>query len=117
MTMPAPFLVDPLDATQLLIGTCRVWRGAANGSGWSSANAISPFFDGAIGKGACNGDPLIRTLAAMPLANGGEVIYAGMYGAQDGGETLGGHVFSATLLPGNNGMPSWQDLTFESGNQ
>ncbi|MGA7109901.1 MAG: choice-of-anchor D domain-containing protein [Terracidiphilus sp.] len=111
MTMPAPFLVDPLDATQLLIGTCRVWRGAANGSGWSAANAISPFFDGAIGKGACNGDPLIRTLAAMPLANGGEVIYAGMYGTQDGGETLGGHVFSATLLPGNNGMPSWQDLT------
>ena len=29
MPTPAPFLVDPLDPTQLLIGTCRVWRGPA----------------------------------------------------------------------------------------
>ena len=30
MYEPAPFLVDPADHTQLLIGTCRVWRGPAN---------------------------------------------------------------------------------------
>ncbi len=41
MPTPAPFLVDPLDPTQLLIGTCRVWRGPADGSGWSGSNAIS----------------------------------------------------------------------------
>jgi len=27
---------------QVLIGTCRVWRGPANGSGWSESNAIQP---------------------------------------------------------------------------
>jgi len=32
MVLPAPFIVDPLDPTQLLIGTCRVWRGPADGS-------------------------------------------------------------------------------------
>jgi hypothetical protein len=45
MTSPAPFLVDPRDHTQLLIGTCRVWRGPASGVGWSSSDAISPIFD------------------------------------------------------------------------
>ena len=50
MTAPAPFLVDPLDPTQLLIGTCRVWRGPADGVGWSGANAISPILDGGTGE-------------------------------------------------------------------
>ncbi len=76
MTTPATFLVDPLDASQLLIGTCRVWRGPANGSGWSSTNAISPFLDGVEGSSACNGDALVRSVAAMALPDGGEVIYA-----------------------------------------
>ena len=42
MTAPAPFVVDPLDASQLLIGTCRVWRGPANGSGWSGCERYQP---------------------------------------------------------------------------
>jgi hypothetical protein len=109
MTTPAPFLVDPLDATQLLVGTCRVWRGPANGNGWTSADAISPLLDGAQGEESCNGDPLIRTLAAMAIPGGNEEIYAGMYGAADGGEALAGHVFAATLIPGSN--PHWLDLT------
>lgn len=111
MTSPAPFLVDPLDAAQLLIGTCRVWRGQANGRGWTSTNAISPFMGGAWSNSACNGDPLIRTIAAMPLPNGGEAIYAGMYGIANGGGPLAGHVFGATLNPGSSSLPTWQDLT------
>src|SRR5579862_3933740 len=110
MTSPAPFLVDPVDPSQLLIGTCRMWRGPANSSGWSSANAISPFFDGIAGQSACNGDALVRSIAALALPNGGEVVYVGMYGALDGGGIRAGHVFSANFDPAN-GWSAWNDLT------
>ena len=113
MTTPAPFLVDALDPTQLLIGTCRVWRGPASGNGWTSANAISPFLDGTQGE-SCNGDPLIRTLAAMALPDGSEAVYAGMYGGGDWGESLAGHIFKAIFAPGNNPAPTWLDLTNNS---
>jgi len=112
MSSPAPFLVDPLDLTQLLIGTCRVWRGPANGVGWSGANAASPILDSGALNAACNGDALIRSVAAMPVAGGAEVIYVGMYGLLNGGATLPGHVLSATINPQSTAMPVWQDLTF-----
>ncbi len=111
MTTPAPFIVDPLDASQLLVGTCRVWRGPADGSGWSGSNAVSPILDGVSGNPYCSGDALIRTLTALPLAGGGEVIYAGMYGAANGGGILAGHVLRATFNPGNSTMPVWTDLS------
>jgi Abnormal spindle-like microcephaly-assoc'd, ASPM-SPD-2-Hydin len=112
MVEPAPFIVDPLDATQLIVGTCRVWRGPADGSAWTTANAISAFLDGLSGNSACNGDALIRTISAMALPSGGEVIYVGMNGPLDGGGNLAGHVLSATFNPGSSSMPTWQDLTF-----
>ena len=111
MPLPAPFLIDPLDPSQLLVATCRVWRGPANGAGWSSANAISPFLDGAQGTGPCNGDPFIRTIAAMDLGNGSEVVYLGMYGPLEGGGALAGHVFRAIYTPNASANPTWQDLT------
>ena len=110
MTLPAPFLVDPLDSSQLLVGTCRVWRGPASG-GWSGANAISSFLDGVTGNSYCSGDALIRTMAALATTGGGEVVYAGMYGAADGGATRAGHVFSATLNPSTGAWSAWTDLT------
>ncbi len=112
MTEPAPFLVDPLDSSQLLVGTCRVWRGPADGSAWTSANAISSFLDGVTGSSACSGDALIRTMAAMALPAGGEVIYVGMYGSADGGATRAGHVMRATFTQGSGSTPTWSDLTF-----
>jgi len=51
----------------LLIGTCRVWRGPADGVGWSGSNAISSFLDGVTGNSYCSGDALIRSIAAMAL--------------------------------------------------
>ncbi len=110
MTAPAPFVVDPLDTTQLLIGTCRVWRGPANGSGWSSANAIGPFLDGVTGQSFCNGDALIRSMTATVLGSGGEVVYVGMHGALDGGANRAGHVFRATL-GATGAWSAWRDLT------
>jgi hypothetical protein len=110
MTSPAPFLVDPLDPAQLLIGTCRVWRGPANGVGWSASNAISPILDQQASAGPCSGNSLIRSLAAMATTDGGEVVYVGMYGALDAGGNAAGHVFSSTYTPGS-GWSAWQDLT------
>jgi hypothetical protein len=109
MTSPAPFLVDPVDATQLLIGTCRLWRGPASGTGWTTANAIGPMFDGNRGSSYCNGNALVRSMAAMALPGGGEVVYVGTYGSLNGGATLPGHVLSMTM--DTSGVwSSWRDL-------
>jgi hypothetical protein len=117
MTSPAPFLVDPLDNTKLLIGTCRVWRGEANGVGMSSGDAISPIFDNHASSGPCSGDALIRTMAAMALPAsaalpaGGEVVYVGMYGEANGGGALAGHVLTATYNAASGTWPAWTDVT------
>jgi len=110
MTTPAPFLVDSLDTTQLLIGTCRVWRGPADGVGWSGANAISPILDSGAANVSCNGDALIRSMAAQVLAGGSEVVYVGMFGSVNGGANLPGHVLSATINAAGS-TPVWKDLT------
>jgi len=112
MPLPAPFLVDPVDNTQLLIGTCRVWRGTP-GSTWTSANAISPILSGGASATACNGNALIRSMAAMPLASGGEIIYLGMYGSLISGSLLPGHVLSAVYNPSISSTPTWSDLTLD----
>jgi hypothetical protein len=111
MATPAPFLVDPLDPTQLLIATCRLWRGPASGVGWSGSNAISPILDSGALNTACSGDGLVRSMAAMPVTGGNEVVYVGMYGALNGGGSLPGHVLTATIDPQANAMPTWSDLT------
>jgi hypothetical protein len=110
MATPAPFLVDPLDHSQLLIGTCRVWRGPANGVGWNGTNAISPILDSGASNVSCSGDALIRSMAAMALPASGEVVYVGMYGSLDGGPNIAGHVLGATVNPGS-ASPAWSDLT------
>jgi hypothetical protein len=117
MTQPAAFLVDPLDDSQLLIATCRVWRGRVAGIGWSAANAVSPILDNPASNGSCNGDALIRSVAAGPLISspalpdGGEVVYVGMFGSADGGSVLPGHVLSATYNAAAGSWSAWNDLT------
>ncbi len=111
MPTPAPFLVDAIDPSQLLVGTCRVWRGPANGSGWSGTNAISPILDNGSASGACSGDCLIRSMDALALPGGVEQVYLGMYGSASGGANLPGHVLSAIVNPSSSTLPVWQDLT------
>jgi len=111
MTEPAPFLVDPLDCSQLLVGTCRVWRGGTSGAGWTAANAISRMLDGSKSP-YCNGGALIRSMAAMALPSGKEAIFVGMYGSADGGATLAGHVLSTVFDPASPTAPVWADRTF-----
>jgi len=111
MTSPAPFQVDPVDSSQLVIGTCRVWRGPASGVGWAGANAISPILDSGAVTGSCSGDAPIRSMAVLPLSQDQEIIYVGLYGSLDGGVSLPGHVFSATIDTQSTAMPVWTDLT------
>ena len=40
---PAPWILDPLNSANLLVGTCRVWRGpATGGSAWSTSDLLRP---------------------------------------------------------------------------
>lgn len=106
MSSPAPFVVDALDPTQLLIGTCRVWRGPGSGT----MQAVSPILDNATASGPCQGDALIRSIAVMAVSPTSEVVYVGMYG----GNSLPGHVFAATIDTSGtstSAAPAWQDLT------
>jgi hypothetical protein len=58
----SPYILDPQDSAELLLGTCRVWRGTASGSGFTT---LSPNFD--TGTAAtCTGGEInqIRAIAA-----------------------------------------------------
>jgi len=99
--LDAPSLLDPALTTNVLLGTCRIWRGpAASASTWSASNAISPAFNGSTTPCSAT-SPLIRSVAAGgPSAtstnaqlSGSEVLYAGLAGTLDGGSTLGGQLF------------------------
>lgn len=113
-----PYILDPADSANLIVGTCRVWRGSATG-GWTAANAISPMLDGHAQPG-CNGNALIRSLAAGGVNvqssagsqnNGSQTVYAGMAGLLDGGGSVaGGDVFSTHAANLANGTTAWTNL-------
>jgi hypothetical protein len=111
----APTLLDPAQTTNILIATCRIWRGPVrSNSTWSSANAISPAFDGSSTP-CTSTSALIRSIAAGgPAATsstaqlaGSEVLYAGLAGALDGGGTIPGHLFVTTTA--NLPASTWTD--------
>ncbi|MGH9615951.1 MAG: choice-of-anchor D domain-containing protein, partial [Acidobacteriaceae bacterium] len=115
-----PYILDPADSSNVIVGTCRVWRGlASGGSTWSIANAISPMLDG-VAEPNCNGNALVRSLTAggadvqpgTGAANSGsQVIYAGMAGLLDGGGGIvGGHVFSTKTANLADATTKWTDL-------
>ena len=116
----APWLLDPALTSNVLIGTCRAWRGPSNdGSVWSPSNAISNLLGGPQNPSCASGNPVIRSLAAAgPASNataaqnaGSEVLYAGMAGALDGGGSDGGHIFSTTNGGTARSATAWTDLS------
>ncbi len=127
-----PWLLDPALASNVVIGTCRVWRGpAANGTAWSPGNAISTMLGGPQ-SGACTGtNPVLRALAAGGPAHGvangaatgtagaqdagSTVLYAGMAGPFDGGGSVAGHVFSTTAGGTAGSGTVWTDITGSHG--
>lgn len=114
LTGIVPWILDPQNTANMIIGTCRVWRGpAANGAAWSVSNAVSPMLD-TVQNPFCDGNAQLRTLAASGSPNdpagAAELIYAGMAGSVDGGSTAAGHIYRASV--GDTGvMPAWSDLS------
>jgi hypothetical protein len=115
-----PFLLDPAQATDVLIGTCRAWRGPAqSGGSWPGSNAISAMFGGpqnAVCSGT--GNAMVRALAAGGPASGSgaaqnagsTVLYAGLAGALDGGGSFGGHLFATYAGGTASGSTAWTDV-------
>jgi hypothetical protein len=109
-----PFTLDPAQTSNIVLGTCRVWRGpGSGGSAWSAANAISPMFDShVIGATSCTdpgtgGQTQIRAVAVGgPAPNGlSQVIYVGL----DGNGQTPGRVFATFNADAN--PPTWNDVT------
>jgi hypothetical protein len=117
--LDAPWMLDPGNAENLIVGTCRVWRGAAaSGAAWSGNNAISAAMNGG-GVPCGTTSALVRSVGAGgPVAvssnaqsAGSEVIYAGMAGTLDGGTTqLGGHVFLTQAANTATNATAWTDV-------
>jgi len=115
-----PFLLDPALTTDVLIGTCRVWRGLAqSSSAWPGSNTISTMLGGPQ-NAACNGttNPNVRALAAGGPASGATaaqeagstVLYAGLAGELDGGGNFGGHLFANYAAATASGSSAWTDV-------
>jgi hypothetical protein len=116
-----PFVLDPMVSSDVLVGTCRIWRGPAqSGASWPGSNAISAMLGGPQ-NAVCDAttNPVVRSLAAGGPASGATaaqnagstVLYAGMAGRLDGGGNYGGHLF-ATYAAGSAGATTaWTDLT------
>ncbi len=103
-----PFVLDPQFTTNLLLGTCRVYRGAGNGGPFT---AISPEFGG-FTTGACNtnGLNLVTGLDAggFVTANGSQIVYAVTTGSSNA-LTPAGRVFVSGSADAGTG--SWSDVT------
>ena len=97
--IPAPWILDPQNTADVILGTCRVWRGAASGAGWSQSSLLSGMLDGDQSS-FCDGNAEIRTLAAGTNSEAeaqAEEIYVGMAGSLDGGDSVPGHLFSSAV--------------------
>jgi len=108
----APFILDPQSSGELIVGTCRVWRGASTGGAFS---LLSNDFENG-GAGICTGDEinLVRSLAAGgPLDRNGvsNVIYAGTdgFGPLIPTTPAGGQIWVSTNVSG--GPSTWINQT------
>ena len=108
--IPAPWILDPQNPANLILATCRVWRGPASGG---PQTQLSAMLDGDNGP-YCDGNAEIRSLAASGSATDPsgtpETIYAGMAGLYDGGGTVAGHIFAQTVSSTTN-PSAWIDLS------
>ncbi|WP_255462415.1 choice-of-anchor D domain-containing protein [Granulicella sp. WH15] len=117
----APWLLDPALTSNLIVGTCREWRGpAANGSQWSSSDAISSPFGDSTASSCSSTLPLVRSLAAGGVTSdatanmGSPVLYAGLAGTSDGGGGLPGHLFMTKAAATASSTTAWTDAALSS---
>jgi hypothetical protein len=106
-----PYMLDPQNSSELLVGTCRVWQGPSNGGAFS---LLSNNFESG-GSAICSGNEtnLVRSLAAGgAVVNGfSNVIYAGTdgFGPLLSTSPAGGKVWVSTNAAG--GDSTWTDQT------
>ena len=116
----APWQLDPGLTDQVLVGTCRLWRGTA--AAWAGSDPLSaPFADDhasacgpslglvrSIGAGG-----VVDTGATAPNA-GSEVLYAGLAGAANGGGAIAGHLFTTQQAQLAGSATAWTDAALAS---
>ncbi|MBZ5549751.1 MAG: hypothetical protein LAO22_17635 [Acidobacteriia bacterium] len=93
----SPYILDPQKSTELLVGTCRVWRGSTSGNNFS---ALSPNFDTGS-SAACNGGEInqVRSMAAGGAKDSSgfsNVVYATTDGRGPNAGVGGGEVWVTT---------------------
>ena len=105
------FLLDPQNSAELIVGTCRIWRGGSSSGGF---NLLSNNFETG-GTGICTGNEtnLVRSIAAGGPAQGGSsnVIYAGTdgFGPLIPTTPAGGQLWVSTNISG--GASTWTNQT------
>jgi hypothetical protein len=107
-----PYILDPQKPAEMIVGTCRLWRGAADGTGFLPLSNNLDTGSGAICSG--NEANLVRSLAAggPQDANGlSQVIYAGTdgFGPLVTTAPAAGRVWVTKNAAG--GPSSWADRT------
>jgi hypothetical protein len=107
-----PYILDPQSSGELVVGTCRMWRGSTAGAGFT---VLSHSFETG-GDGICTGGEinLVRSLAAGGALDNNHfsnVIYAGTdgFGPLIPTTPPGGHVWVSTNVAG--GLSTWVDQT------
>jgi len=115
----APWLLDAQATGEMLVGTCRVWRGpATGGSAWLDTDLLSGPFAASSATGCDPSDALVRSLSTGGGVNatgsapslGSTVVYAGMAGDFPLGLGVAGHLFSTTAAATASGTTAWTDL-------
>jgi len=91
-----PYILDPQNVGELLVGTCRVWRGTTGGLSFVT---LSPNFD-VGGNTSCTGGEInqVRSLAAggPKVSNFSSVVYATTDGTGPNAGAGGGEVWVTT---------------------
>jgi len=104
-----PFILDPQNSGELIVGTCRVWRGATDGSGFL---ALTDNFETGAAESCTGGEVnMVRALAAGGIKSTpgfSNVMYAGTDGLGPAVPT-GGHIWVAFNVSG--GTNAWFDRT------
>jgi hypothetical protein len=107
-----PYILDPQSAGEMLVGTCRMWRGPSGGGAFT---VLSHSFESG-GDGICTGGEinLVRSFAAGGALDGNGLSNV-MYVGTDGFGPLipttppGGHLWVSTNVAG--GTSTWVDQT------
>ncbi len=114
----APWMLDPKLTSDVIIGTCRAWRGpATGGASWPGTNELSAPFGAPQATGCSDTFPIVRSLgtggtvnqSGSPSQQGSEALYAGLAGSLDGGAGFAGHVFTTAAAQAAGATTAWSD--------